>query len=204
MFNIINLRKMTVQKIIGILIICSYLLFYGCGVPSTEPSIVNTDLIDSVLVDQTTDINDKIRDNCLTDIGLEMTDSVFLYWAELAINKKDLYDHAGNLRILITQDKKIYYSRNKGPIKSVDNYFNTDLFFFKSLSDDRFLQLKDSLGDWNVLGLPSTMSNENFRYNGGTETYLYLNLEGNKSCTKFDMGITERIKIEALLKAIQE
>ena len=195
---------MAIQKIIGILIIFSSLLFYGCGVSSTESRTLITHSVDSLLIDTITNIDKRTSGNCLENIGLEMADSVFLYWAELAINKNDLFDHTGNQRILITQDKKIYYSQNEGAIKSLDNYFNTDLFFFKNLSDDNFLHLKDSLIHWDVFNLPSTMSEEDFFYNGGTETYLYLNLDGEKSCTKFDMGVTERIKIEAILKSIQE
>ena len=195
---------MDLQKIIGALIILSCLLFCSCGGSTTEPNIINTTSIDSVVIDTSTNIDRKVRENCLEDIGLEMADSVFLYWAEIAINKNYLYDHAGNDRIVLTKDKKFYYSSNKGPIESVDNYFNTDLFFFKNLSDEAFLRVKDSLAHWNVLTLPSAMSNKELRYDGGTETYLYLNLDGKKSCTKFDMGVAERIKIEALLKAIQE
>lgn len=195
---------MAIQKVIGLLVIFSCLLFYSCGGAPTESGTLMTGSVDTTLIERSINVDDKITENCLESIGLQIADSVFLYWAELAINKNNLFEHAGNRRILITQDKKFYYSRNKGAIESLDNYFNKDLFFFKKLSEDNFLHLKDSLIHWGVLNLPSTMSKEDFYYNGGTEVYLYVNLDGKKSCTKFDMGVVERIKIEEILKSIQE
>lgn len=195
---------MAIQKIISILVIFSCLLFYACGVSSKESINSVENSVDSVLIDTSINMNVDIVENCLESIGLEVTDSIFLYWTELAINKKDLFEHAGNRRILITQDKKFYYSRNKGAIKGLDNYFNTDLFLYKTLSDNDFGRLKEALIEWNVLNLPPTMSNEDVIYDGGTESYLYLNFDGKKSCTKFDMGVEERIKIEEILKSVQE
>lgn len=193
---------MAIQKIISILVIFYSFLFYGCGGSSSESQTLITGSVDSVLTNL--DIENKATENCFESIGLQMADSVFLYWAEVAINKNNLFDHAGNQRFLITEDKKIYYSKNEGAIRSLDNYFNTDLFFFKKLSDDDFLYLKNSMMDWDILNLPSTMSKEGSVYNGGTEVYFYLNLDKKKSCTKFDMGVEEREKIEDLLKRIQE
>ena len=97
---------MAIQKIGVIFFSC--ILLYGCGVPVTESTNLTTNSVDSILVDATVNVRNETVDNCLENLGLQMTDSVFLYWGEIAINKKNLHEHSGNRRILITKDKKFY------------------------------------------------------------------------------------------------
>lgn len=138
---------------------------------------------------------------CFNDIHIIVDDSFLLYMASVAIDSVLMQAHSGNRRIAITDDGKYYYSRNKGNITDLSNYFNQDLALYKTLSEQELGRLKKMLKKQDFTSVDKTR--EQRLYKGGYKSYLHLNMNGSVSCAIFEPRDSTLIEIENLLNELQ-
>ena len=137
--------------------------------------------------------------NCLEAIHLTVEDDVLLYWAEVSTNTKRLQEHAGNERVIIKKNGAYYYSNNDGPLKSFDQYFNTDLVLHRTLSAAELNDLKETLAALQLEQQPTKITNPDMGYVGGYLGYLHVQQDGHSYCKEIDMSAPVYEKIKALV-----
>lgn len=141
--------------------------------------------------------------NCFNEININVEESVLVYWAEVATDKNILANHAGNTRIVIKKDGEMYYSNNNKEIQSIDNLFNTELKWFKTLTKTEMDELKSGLNNLDINSLPAVVKDNNIDVSSGTLKYLYVNFNEQK-CIKFEPSATVANEIKKILRKSQE
>lgn len=181
-----------------LLLLALLIVNYSCN------SIENQADIESMTIDSITiknAINPTIT-NCLEDIHVLLSDSVLLYWASIASDSFLLAEHEGNTRVMISKTGRYYYSYNKGSINSLENYFNTELVYYKTLSVDELALLINTLVDLEISNLPAKVNSPNILSSNPIRKYIYVDNDKLKVCTMFEVHNELTSKIEALIKEL--
>jgi hypothetical protein len=140
--------------------------------------------------------------NCLDAIHIVTSDSILFYWANIAADSNMLAEHEGNSRIVISKSGRLYTSYNKGQIKNLDNYFNTTLVYYKTLSAQEMTLLTDALLKWEVHKLPAVVHSPDVISSHPIRKYMYVDSTNLKTCIMFEMQNDLTTKIENFIKEL--
>ncbi len=196
---------MAIQKLsfyVGTVLVLLSTVLLSCTAENeqTDQTRTTADTGSTISTAHSLTINSISTMDCFQDIHLTIADDVLLYWAEVATNTHRVQEHAGNERIVIKQDGTYYFSSNKGAIESFDNYFNTDLALYRSLSTSELHTIKQTLTDLELNQQPDFITDPDKAFTDGYVGYFYFNIDDQEVCKKIDQSAEVYEKIKALLR----